>query len=98
MKDIDIFVEHAFRVLPQTRESNDVLWVELSQALCEELGIETLEDFFAAIVSGDIPNSHSVAGSVCRVRKKYPELKPSSRSMKRKLEIRNEYIESYRNA
>jgi hypothetical protein len=97
MRDIDIFVEHAFRVLPKTRESNDVLWVELTSALCIELGIETLEEFFVGVLKGDIPNSHSVAGSVCRVRKKYPELKPSSRSMKRKLEIRDEFVESYRN-
>jgi hypothetical protein len=39
-----------------------------------------------------------VAASISIVRKKYPELKPTDEQLQRKLEIKQQYINQYKNA
>jgi len=90
-------VEAAFREFPETRDSNDVLWVKVVRGFCSELGINNLDDLYLGILRNQIPNSHTIAAAASCVRKEHPELQPTTRSKARKEEIRQEYINNYYN-
>jgi len=95
---LEKIVELALRHKPETIASNDLLWVEVCKAMCKAQNIKTLDDFFLKILSGDIPSSHTTAAKLTNVRKKYPELKPTKEQMMLKKEVKQRYIDEYRNA
>lgn len=95
---LEKIVELALRHKPETIASNDLLWVEVCKAMCKAKNITTLDDFFLNILSGDIPSSHTTAAKLTNVRKKYPELKPTKQQMMLKKEVKQRYIDEYRNA
>jgi hypothetical protein len=98
MKQLNELVELALRTKPETRESNDVLWVEIASVLCIVENITDVNDLFMKVLSNEIPSSHSVAAAASIVRKQHPELKPSTTSTNRKNEIKQQYAQEYRNA
>lgn len=91
-------VELAYRNKPETKSANDLLWVEVCKALCEAQQIKSLDDFFLHILKGEIPSSHTLAASVSRVIKRYPELKPTEEQRRLKQEVKQRHINEYRNA
>lgn len=95
---VDEIVELAFRNKPETLASNDLLWVEVCKALCEAKGIRNLDDFFLNILGREIPSSHSLAAAVSVVRKRCPELQPTEEQRRAKQEVKQRYINEYRNA
>ena len=58
---------------------------------------QNLDDFFLKVLSGEIPSSHTLAAKITNVRKKYPELRPTEEQRKKKLEVKEQYINEYRN-
>ena len=97
-KDIQGIVEMILRDLPETRGNNDLVWSEVCLVLSELYGITSVEGFIQNTLNGNIPSSHSVAASISIVRKKFPELKPTEEQLQRKLEIKQQYINQYKNA
>jgi hypothetical protein len=97
-KDIQGIVEMILRDLPETRGNNDLVWAEVCLVLSELYNITSVEAFIQNTLNGNIPSSHSVAASISIVRKKYPELKPTEEQLQRKLEIKKQYINNYKNA
>jgi hypothetical protein len=95
---LEKIIELAFRNKPETIASNDLLWVEVCKALCAGKNITNLDDFFLKVLSGEIPSSHTLAAKITNVRKKYPELRPTEEQRKKKLEVKEQYINEYRNA
>ena len=95
---LDEIVELAFRNKPQTLASNDLLWVEVCKALVKQKGVKTIDDFFLSVLNKDIPSSHSLAAAISVVRKRCPELKPTEEQARLKEQIRQSYINDYRNA
>jgi hypothetical protein len=91
-------VETAYRAKPETISSNDLLWVEVSKALCKHYGIRTLDDFFLHILGGKIPTSHTLAATITNVRKNNPDLVPTEEQKRLKLAVKQRYINEYRNA
>ena len=95
---IEQVIETAYRAKPETIASNDLLWVEVSKALCKQFGIRTLDDFFLHILGGQIPTSHTLAAGITNVRKNNPELRPTEEQRRLKMEVKQRYINEYRNA
>jgi len=98
MNNLNNVVEAAFRHKPETRANNDVLWVMICRAICNQKGITNVEDFFLEILNREIPTSHTTAASASIVRKLFPELKPTEEQQNAKNEVRQQYINNYRNA
>jgi hypothetical protein len=96
--DLQILVETAFSNIPATRESNDVLWVEITKALCTLKGITTIDDLFVEVLNRRMPSSHSIVAAATNIRKRNPQFKPTDNSLRRKMEIRAEHAENYRNS
>jgi hypothetical protein len=95
---IDELVELAYRNKPETLTSNDLLWVEVCKVLCEVEGITKLDDFFLNILCRKIPSSHSLAAAISVVKKRCPELEPTEEQKRLKKEVKERYINEYRNA
>ena len=95
---LEKIVETTLRQKPRTIASNDLLWVEICRAMCKDKKINNLDDFFLNILSGEIPSSHTTAAKITNIRKKYPELRPTEEQMKLKKELKQQYIDEYRNA
>lgn len=95
---IENIVSSVLRHKPETRASNDLLWVEVCKALCSHYRITTLDDFFLHILSGQIPSSHTTAAAITNVRKTFPELRPTEEQIAQKQQAKENYINEYRNA
>ena len=95
---LENIVSSVLRNKPETRASNDLLWVEVSKALCNHFGITTLDDFFLHILGGQIPTSHTTAASLTNVRKTFPELRPTEEQKQQKELAKQNYINQYRNS
>lgn len=95
---IENIVSQVLRSKPETRASNDLLWVEVCKALCSHYRITTLDEFFLHILSGQIPSSHTTAAAITNVRKTFPELRPTEEQMAQKQQAKQNYINEYRNA
>lgn len=95
---IENIVSQVLRTKPETRASNDLLWVEVCKALCSHYRITTLDEFFLHILSGQIPSSHTTAAAITNVRKTFPELRPTEEQMAQKQQAKQNYINEYRNA
>lgn len=91
-------VETAYRAKPETIASNDLLWVEVSKALCKRYGVKTIDDFFLHILGGQIPTSHSLAAAITNVRKNNPDLVPTEEQRRLKMVVKQRYINEYRNS
>jgi hypothetical protein len=91
-------VETAYRAKPETIASNDLLWVEVSKALCKRYGVKTIDDFFLHILGGQIPTSHSLAAAITNVRKNNPDLIPTEEQRRLKMVVKQRYINEYRNS
>ena len=97
MKRLEPAVIATLRNKPASIGNNDVLWVELVKALCQEKNITSVDELFLSVLRGEIPTSHSVAAALTNVRREHPELKPTDAQMKLKLEKKQEYINAYNN-
>jgi hypothetical protein len=95
---VDELVEMAYRNRPETLASNDLLWVEVCKVLCEVEGITNLDDFFLNILTRKIPSSHSLAAAISVVKKRCPELEPTDEQKRLKKEVKQRYINEYKNA
>lgn len=50
-----------------------VIWLEQ----CEDLNINTIEDFLLAYSNNELANAESVRRTACKLMEEYPELRPS---------------------
>jgi len=95
---LEQLIETAYRTKPETIASNDLLWVEISKLLCKTYGVKNLDSFFLHILKGQIPTSHSLAASISNVRKNNPDLVPTEEQRRMKMEVKQRYINQYRNS
>jgi hypothetical protein len=72
------------------------LWFEVCKVLCEQNNITEINDFFFNTLINKIPTVHTIAATASVLRKKYPQFKPTEEQKKRKLEIKQQWIERYR--
>ena len=96
--DLQKIVETVLRDYPNTRANNDLVWAEVSQILAELYQVTTVEGFLLATLEKKIPSSHTLAATISVVRKAHPELNPTDEQMERKKEVKQQFIEQYRNA
>lgn len=80
------------------RSNNPLLWAEIARDMCQEKNIDNIDDFLIKIISGEIPNSHSVTATLSVVRKENPHLRPNTEGRDRQLEIQRQYIDNWNNA
>lgn len=98
MTDLERLVKTTFDRHPETIGNNLLLWDRISRRLEKLYGIETLEDFHIAYLKGEIFHQHSVAAAASVVRKRFPQYEPTEEQKALKLEVKQRYIENYRNA
>ena len=98
MNKLETLIKQTYDRHPETIGNNSLLWVEVCKRLCRLDRIETLDDFYLAILRNNLPTSHSLAASISCVRKKYPQYEPTEEQKSRKEEVKQQYIENYRNA
>lgn len=96
--DLQQIVTAVLTDYPETRGNNDLVWVEVSQILCELYDITTIEGFLLATLTKKIPSSHTLAATISVVRKLHPELNPTPEQLERKKEIKEQFIQQYKNA
>ena len=97
MTELENKVAATLRNKPAAIGNNDVLWVELVKALCNEMNITSIDDMLLKVLEGKIPTSHSTAAALTNVRVQCPELRPTEEQKKLKKDKKDEYIQAYRN-
>jgi formylmethanofuran dehydrogenase subunit E len=83
---------------PETIGNNNLLWVEVCKRLQNLYKIESIDDLYLSILKNELPSSHSLAAAISCVRKKYPQYEPTEEQKKIKNEVKQRYIENYRNS
>jgi hypothetical protein len=83
---------------PETIGNNSLLWVEVCKRLSHYYNIKTIDDLYLSILKNELPSSHSLAATISCVRKKYPQYEPTEEQKKLKNEVKQQYINNYRNA
>lgn len=83
---------------PETIGNNTLLWVEVCKRLQNLYSIESVDDLYLSILKNELPSSHSLAAAISCVRKKYPQYEPTEEQKKMKNEVKQRYIDNYRNS
>lgn len=98
MNKLQTLVKQTYDRKPETIANNNLLWIEVCKRLCCIDNIESIDDFYLAILKNQIPSSHSLAAAISCVRKKYPEYHPTDEQKEMKEVSRQKYIEDYKNS
>jgi len=98
MTELERLVKTTFDRHPETIGNNVLLWDRITKRLENLYNIDTLEEFHIAYLKGKLYHQHSIAAAASTVRKRYPEYEPTEEQKAAKLEVKQRYIENYRNA
>lgn len=96
--DLNTRIKEKLETSETLRSNNPLLWAVIARDICRENNITDINEFLFKVVVGEIPNSHSVSAGLSIVRKQHPELRPDEEGRERQLQIREQYIQNWRNS
>lgn len=89
MRDIKTMVHSILTNIPETRDSDKRLYIEVCRRECPNLLSQTLE---SAFLYGKLPNYESVRRSRQDIQARFPHLKPSKKVQKYREDQERQYM------